>query len=112
MNGALKPESTMISCFSGIELSGSEFIKNIEDNSDITTKRMRVNFKNGCALSIIRGAFSHGGDSGLFEIALFDNDGNMNGELFDESDQGGTVLGYCDLNLVNHYMEKIGNLDA
>jgi len=99
------------------ELVGGLFLENkssniesIVDMSDEITKRMRVEFKNGHQLSIIYGLCTYGVDSGLFEIAIFDKVGEFDGSLFDEEDKGDDVLGYCDKEKVEHYVNKIGNL--
>lgn len=47
------------------------------DNSDRFMSRILVKFVNGYQLSIIRGDFSYGGASGLFEIAIIDNLGEF-----------------------------------
>lgn len=49
-------------------------IKSVEDHSNDYASRLRVTFNNGYSLSIIRGDWSYGGESGLFEIAVIDSD--------------------------------------
>ena len=85
-------------------------IKSITDKSDELTDRMRIEFKNGYQLSIIRGYVSYGYKSGLFEIAPFNKNGDMDGNLFDDNDKGDDVLGYCNKEKVEYYVNKIGNL--
>lgn len=87
-------------------------IAEVKNLSDDRVSRLRLVFKNGYQLSIIRGEFSYGGDQGLFEISPFDLEGCMNGGLFDEEDQGDDVLGYCNLEKVKYYVNKIGTLPA
>jgi hypothetical protein len=72
--------------------------------------RARIKFKNGYQLSVVQGDYSYGGDDNLFEIAPFTKEGSMTDELFDEEDSGDTVLGYCDIEKVNHYILKISSL--
>lgn len=91
-------------------LAELDFIESITDKSDTFMKRIRVTFKNGYGLSIIKGFGSYGSRHGLFEIAVFDKDGEMTGELFDAEDHGDTVLSHCDIDKLNHYINKIGKL--
>lgn len=56
-------------------------INKIEDLSDSLTKRIRIYFNNGLQLSIIQGETTYGGKFGLFEIAPFDKNGDMNGKI-------------------------------
>ncbi len=87
-----------------------EFIESVVDMSDSIMNRVRVNFKNGYGLSIIRGEYSYGGGDGLFEIAPINKDGELDGRLFDDDESGDSVLGYCDINKLNHYINKLGNI--
>ena len=91
-------------------LSVTNPIDRIEDKSCSLMNRVRVYFKNGISLSVIQGEYSHGGDEGLFEIAIFSPDGEMNGDLFDEYDRGDDVLGYCSAEKVKHYINKLSNM--
>jgi len=100
-----------------LSLTGIEkrdFIKGIEDRSDELFTRAHINFKNGKAISIVRGEYSYGGPQGLFEIAIKDmnNDEEWMPEVFDEEDQGDDVLGYLNVDRVHYYIEKVGNLEA
>lgn len=52
-------------------------IDSVTDESDRFMSRILVKFVNGYELSIIRGNFSYGGESCLFEIAIFDNFGEF-----------------------------------
>ena len=83
----------------------NEAIARIDDNSSGAMKRVRVHFKNGHSLSIIRGEFSFGGDEGLFEIMPSDED------FFDEEDSGDSVCGYLTPQRVEHYINKIGGIN-
>ena len=87
-----------------------QLIDHVENQSDSLVRRLRIHFKNGCQLSIVRGMYTIGVEQGLFEIAAFNQEGKMDDSLFDEIDQGGDVLGYCDLNKVSYYIDKISLL--
>lgn len=45
-------------------------IEKVFDNSEPFVSRLRVDFKNGYTLSIIRGRWTYGSEDGLFEIAV------------------------------------------
>lgn len=96
----------------GASLSDSlcvaDYIERVEDKSCPYMKRAKVYFKNGRSLSVIQGKGSYGGDAGLFEIAPYSSDGEMDGDLFDDDDKGYSVLGWCDVAKVNHYIAKLG----
>ncbi|MFW6281211.1 MAG: hypothetical protein ACOC1O_00190 [bacterium] len=57
----------------------TDYISSIEDNTDhkLGISRMKVTFKNGYGISIIRGSFTYGGKEGLFETAIINKDGNI-----------------------------------
>jgi hypothetical protein len=86
------------------------FIEKIEDLSDDFITRMRIVFKNNKQLSIVKGFSTYGNNQGLFEIAPFNENEEMDGSLFDEEDKGDNVLGYCDVEKVYYYIKKIGLL--
>lgn len=88
----------------------ADYIDKVEDHSDALFKRAKVYFKNGMALSVVRGEWSYGGKEGLFEIAPISSTGEFDGDLFDDDDKGGDVLGYCDVAKVNHYIAKLGTM--
>ena len=102
-----KNEMTLSQSFLSAGL-GLDFIDRIEDKSDpaLRMTRMRIYFKNGRELSIIRGEYSYGGPEGLFEIMPCGNDGD--GDLLDEADQGDSVCGYLSEERVKYYVHKIG----
>ena len=92
-----------------------DFIDRIEDNStpsimvmnmDMGMTRMRVYFKNGRQMSIIRGQFSYGGKDGLFEIMIDGLEGEE--EIYDKEDNADIVLGYLSKEKVEYYVHKIG----
>lgn len=58
-------------------------IVDIADLSDSLTRRLRLIFKNGFGISIIRGEYSYGGNQGLYEIAPLDREGNLDGTILD-----------------------------
>lgn len=63
-----------------------EFVEN-EDSF----KRARIQFDNGWYASVVIGPYSYGGDSGKYELAILDEDGNI---CYDsELDPGPTVTG-------------------
>ena len=86
-------------------------IRSIEDRSDKHIKRMRITFTNGLILSIIQWEHTYGGHQSLFEIAIIDSEGHWCPELYDEDDQGDDILGYCSVEKVKHYINKIGKHD-
>jgi len=86
-----------------------DYIAHIEDRSDELTIKVRIIFKNGYELSIIKGPYTYGGPKGLLEIAPFGSDGKRAPHLFDEDDKGDTVLGHCSKEKVLYYINKIGN---
>lgn len=88
---------------------GMSFIDRIENKSDpsLQMTRMRIFFKNGLGLSVVQGPYSYGGDKGLFEI--MPSGGEDDQSLFDEEDEGDTVLGYLTAERVKYYINKIGN---
>lgn len=84
------------------ELVPTEHILSATDNSDELMSRVKVKFKNGRSLSVIRGRYSYGGPQGLFEIMP------SHPEVFDDEDLGDEVLGYLTIERVNYYIKKIG----
>ena len=80
-------------------------VKKVVANSDYARDlhRVRVFFKNGHELSIIRGPYTYGGDEGLFEI--MPSDPKM---LNDNVDVDDAVEGYLTFEQVNAYIKKIG----
>lgn len=46
------------------------------ENGD-SFKRARIQFDNGWCASVVIGPYSYGGDSGLYELAFLDEDGNI-----------------------------------
>ena len=65
-------------------------------------------FPNGFGASIIKSDFSHGGKSGLFEIAVLDNDGKINSQ----TDITDDVVGWCDDKDVDRILTAISKLDS
>ena len=91
-----------------IHVLNFDCIESAEDDSDELFRRIRIHFKNGMQLSIVRGPYSYGGPQGLFEIAALDKNGDWFPELWDEADAGDVVLGYCDIVKVNYYIQRLG----
>ncbi len=63
------------------QLEKNEEIKKLEGRSDSFMNRLRVYFKNGLQLSVIKGDTSYGGNQDLFEIAPFNLEGNLDGSI-------------------------------
>ena len=84
----------------------ADTIDYVDDNStlEMNMQRVRVHFKNGHSLNVIRGEYSYGGDEGLFEIMPSDK------AFIDEEDSGDSVVGYLTAERVQYYIDKIGNL--
>ena len=89
-------------------------IEKAEDMSDpfLGIKRVRVFFKNGYELSVIRGSFSYGGREGLFEIMLTDKPGPKLGEIPPDSILGlmKDPKGWLTSDEVMNYIKIIGEL--
>lgn len=84
-----------------------KYVDTVTDKSDKFASRVRIVFKNGYSLSVIRGEYTYGGSEGLFEIAPINLKGKLDGSLLDEDDQGDDVLGHCTLDKVAHYAKKL-----
>jgi len=67
-----------------------------------------VEFPNGFGASIVKSDFSHGGKSGLFEIAVLDSDGKINSQ----TDITDDVLGWQDEDDVDRVLTAISKLDS
>ena len=79
----------------------------VKHNSNAIMDNLTLKFANGYMLSIIRGRYSYGGNSGLFEIAPMRHNGEWAPELFDEEDQQDDVLGWCSVERVTYYINKV-----
>ena len=66
----------------------------------------RIVFENGYGASVVRHAYSYGGNNGLFEIAVLDSDG----ELCYTTPVTNDVIGYLRDIDVSDVMEKIQQL--
>ena len=84
-------------------------IERIEDMSDEMMARMRIHFKNGYQLSVIKGEFSYGGPEGLYEIAPFGK-GNtgMDGSIL--GIDGDDVRGRLSVEEVRGYILEMSEL--
>jgi len=68
----------------------------------------KVEFPNGWGASIVKNDMSYGGKSGLFEIAVLDNDGKINSQ----TDITDDVVGWCDDKDVDRILTAISKLDS
>mgnify|MGYP003994229167 CR=1 FL=1 len=68
----------------------------------------KVEFPNGWGASIVKSDISYGGKSGLFEIAVLDNDGKINSQ----TDITDDVVGWCDDKDVDRILTAISKLDS
>ena len=66
----------------------------------------RIQFDNGYGASVVKTPYSYGGDRGLFELAVLDNDGHLTYDTPVTSD----VIGYLRDIDVTDVMEKIQQL--
>lgn len=88
-------------------------IKSIKDKSDKFVKRIRICFKNNFELSIIKGMDTYGSKQNLFEIAIFNPNGDYCPELFEDvNDRNDDVLGYQSEEEVIMYINKISLLTS
>lgn len=83
-----------------------DHIVSVEDRSDEAYQRLRVMFKNGYGASVIRGLYSYGGSTGLFEVAVLDTDGNLAYDTPVTDD----VIGHLDGESVAEVFEEIMTL--
>lgn len=84
-------------------------IYQVQDGSDPWISRLKVQFKNGYELSIVRGLGTYGSDQGLFEIAVFYDGEFVTRELQDDEDAD-SVIGYLTESDVRHWAVRIANL--
>tara|TARA_R110000796_G_scaffold234666_1_gene353544 strand:+ start:271 stop:537 length:267 start_codon:yes stop_codon:yes gene_type:complete len=68
-----------------------------------------VEFPNGFGASIIKSDLSYGGKSGLFEIAVLDND---TGKVNSTTDITDDVMGWQDENDIDRVLTAISKLDS
>ncbi|MDB0041639.1 hypothetical protein N9F16_00965 [bacterium] len=67
-----------------------------------------VEFPNGFGASIIKSDFSHGGKSGLFELAVLDNE---NGNINSTTDITDDVIGWLDEDDIDRILTAISKLN-
>lgn len=72
------------------------------ENGD-SFKRARIQFDNGWYASVVIGPYSYGGDSGLYELAVLDEDGDIS---FD-TELGDGVFGFLSEEDVTKLLAKI-----
>lgn len=72
-------------------------------------KRLRLHFDNGVILRIVQGPCSHGGDEGLFEIAIMDHPPRAKWvyDKFRDTAHGDSVLGHLTADDVNEWISRI-----
>lgn len=92
------------------ELEKYGFIDKVVDKSDELMTRARVYFKNGYQISVIRGSYSYGGPSGLFEIAIMNSKGEFV-RYFYNDDDADDVLGWQSEQDVIEYIKKVGSYE-
>jgi hypothetical protein len=66
----------------------------------------RIKFNNGYGASVVIGPHTYGGEDGLYELAVLDNNGNLTYETPVTSD----VEGYLSEDDVTRLLEQIQNL--
>lgn len=76
---------------------------------DNMTVRRQKEFDNGYAVSVIRNSMSYGHEQGLFEIALFNPNGQMT-SIEGITDDGDTVRGWLTQEDVLEIFEKVSKL--
>lgn len=76
---------------------------------DNKTVRRQKEFDNGYAVSVIRNSMSYGHEQGLFEIALFNPNGQMT-SAEGITDDGDTVRGWLSYEEVLDIFEKVSKL--
>ena len=74
--------------------------------SHIEGVQARIQFENGYGASVVKTPYSYGGDRGLYELAVLDNDGHLTYATPVTSD----VIGYLRDIDVTDVMEKIQQL--
>ena len=87
-------------------------IKLVEDNSSRYVKRVLLTFNNGLKLSIIQidPSLNLYPDN-LFEIAVKNLNNEIDGSFLDDEAQGDNILQGCDIDKINHYIKKIGEME-
>jgi hypothetical protein len=78
----------------------------VEHPSHIGGVQARIQFDNGYGASVVKTPYSYGGDRGLYELAVLDNDGHLTYDTPVTSD----VIGYLRDIDVTDVMEKIQQL--
>ncbi len=78
----------------------------VEHPSHIGGVQARIQFDNGYGASVVKTPYSYGGDRGLYELAVLDNDGHLTYATPVTND----VIGYLRDIDVTDVMEKIQQL--
>ena len=68
--------------------------------------RATITFDNGYGASVVKTPYTYGGNSGLYELAVLDNDGNLTYDTPITDD----VMGYLSETDVTDILEKIQKL--
>lgn len=68
----------------------------------------RIQFDNGFGASIVKGPYTYGGDKGLYELAVLDN----NGDLTYDTPITEDVLGHLTEDDVTNILSQIQNLQS
>jgi len=98
------------------DLLSIERIKNTPMVKEVTNiphgklNRLQVKFNNGLGLSIIEGKSAITDQERPYEIAIFDKTGLFTQEYTDDCDADDIVIGYCDVDKVMHYLNKISTI--
>ena len=71
-------------------------------------KQALVDFENGYDVSVVKHKFSHGGEKGLYEMGVFDNQrvAGMN-SMCDPLDWGDTVKGWLTTDNVEEELQRL-----
>ena len=72
--------------------------------------RLQVKLNNGLGLSSIEGKSAITDQERPYEIAIFDKTGLFTQEYTDDCDADDIVIGYCDVDKVMHYLNKISTI--
>lgn len=95
-----------------IKLDVTNNVDSVIDNSDTYISRVRVTFTNKYELSVIRGMGTYGSQEGLYEIAIFDPNGNYDHTIEDIGYDfyGDDVIGYMSEDDVKKIAMFVGEL--
>jgi len=86
-----------------------KYVQDVRCLSDDLSKRLRIIFKNGYGISVIKGYGSYGFERGLYEVAPLNKDGGLCGALL-WGDGCDDVEGYLSVEDVANYALKIAEI--